>query len=154
VILVPVTTNSMVCPAAGAYPGSAPTRPGSRAAQRRPTSRMCRPAPPQQRATAVPYRQPQRTAVCVPPAQPPAVSGFALPTLGIRSPAVTVRCDSPPNCALPLCARAGVVRRGVADAGPKLASGWAGGFDLSGHPAIGAWLDRVAAMPGHVPIHD
>jgi glutathione S-transferase len=27
-----------------------------------------------------------------------------------------------------------------------------GGFDLSGYPAIGAWLDRVAAMPRHVPI--
>ena len=27
-----------------------------------------------------------------------------------------------------------------------------GGFDLAGYPAIGAWLARVAAMPGHVPI--
>jgi glutathione S-transferase len=27
-----------------------------------------------------------------------------------------------------------------------------GGFDLSGYPAIGAWLERVAAEPGHVPI--
>jgi glutathione S-transferase len=27
-----------------------------------------------------------------------------------------------------------------------------GGFDLSGYPGIGAWLDRVAAQPGHVPI--
>jgi glutathione S-transferase len=27
-----------------------------------------------------------------------------------------------------------------------------GGFDLAGYPAIGAWLDRVAAEPGHVPI--
>jgi glutathione S-transferase len=27
-----------------------------------------------------------------------------------------------------------------------------GGFDLSGYPAINAWLDRVAAQPGHVPI--
>jgi glutathione S-transferase len=27
-----------------------------------------------------------------------------------------------------------------------------GGFDLAGHPAIRAWLDRVAAQPGHVPI--
>ena len=27
-----------------------------------------------------------------------------------------------------------------------------GGFDLSGYPAVGAWLDRVAAQPGHVPI--
>jgi glutathione S-transferase len=27
-----------------------------------------------------------------------------------------------------------------------------GGFDLGGHAAIGAWLDRVASEPGHVPI--
>jgi glutathione S-transferase len=27
-----------------------------------------------------------------------------------------------------------------------------GEFDLSGYPAIRAWLDRVAAEPGHVPI--
>lgn len=27
-----------------------------------------------------------------------------------------------------------------------------GGFDLSGYPAIRAWLDRVAAQPGHVTI--
>jgi glutathione S-transferase len=27
-----------------------------------------------------------------------------------------------------------------------------GGFDLSGYPAIGAWLQRVAAQPGHVRI--
>jgi glutathione S-transferase len=27
-----------------------------------------------------------------------------------------------------------------------------GGFDLSGYPAIGAWLDRVTAQPGHVPM--
>ena len=27
-----------------------------------------------------------------------------------------------------------------------------GGFDLSGYPAIGAWLERVAAQPGHIPI--
>jgi glutathione S-transferase len=27
-----------------------------------------------------------------------------------------------------------------------------GGFDLSKHHAIGAWLERVAAQPGHVPI--
>lgn len=27
-----------------------------------------------------------------------------------------------------------------------------GGFDLSGYPAVRAWLDRVAAQPGHVPI--
>jgi glutathione S-transferase len=27
-----------------------------------------------------------------------------------------------------------------------------GGFDLSPYPAVLAWLDRVAAQPGHVPI--
>jgi glutathione S-transferase len=27
-----------------------------------------------------------------------------------------------------------------------------GGFDLSGYPAIGSWLDRVASEPGHVAI--
>jgi glutathione S-transferase len=27
-----------------------------------------------------------------------------------------------------------------------------GRFDLSRYPAIGAWLARVAAEPGHVPI--
>jgi glutathione S-transferase len=27
-----------------------------------------------------------------------------------------------------------------------------GGFELDSYPAIGAWLDRVAAEPGHVPI--
>ena len=27
-----------------------------------------------------------------------------------------------------------------------------GGFDLDGLPAIRAWLERVAAQPGHVPI--
>lgn len=27
-----------------------------------------------------------------------------------------------------------------------------GGFDLSAYPAVRAWLDRVAAAPGHVPI--
>jgi glutathione S-transferase len=27
-----------------------------------------------------------------------------------------------------------------------------GGFDLGAYPAIRAWLDRVAAQPGHVPI--
>jgi glutathione S-transferase len=27
-----------------------------------------------------------------------------------------------------------------------------GGFDLAGYPAIRAWLERVAAEPGHVPI--
>ena len=27
-----------------------------------------------------------------------------------------------------------------------------GGFDLQPYPAVRAWLDRVAAEPGHVPI--
>ncbi len=27
-----------------------------------------------------------------------------------------------------------------------------GGFDLSGYPAVTAWLARVAAEPGHVPM--
>ncbi len=27
-----------------------------------------------------------------------------------------------------------------------------GGFDLEGFPAVRAWLDRVAAQPGYVPI--
>jgi glutathione S-transferase len=27
-----------------------------------------------------------------------------------------------------------------------------GGFDLSGYPSVRAWIDRVAALPGHVPI--
>ncbi len=27
-----------------------------------------------------------------------------------------------------------------------------GGFDLAGYPAVQAWLDRVAAEPGHVPM--
>jgi glutathione S-transferase len=27
-----------------------------------------------------------------------------------------------------------------------------GGFELDSYPAIGAWLDRMAAKPGHVPI--
>jgi glutathione S-transferase len=27
-----------------------------------------------------------------------------------------------------------------------------GGWDVTGHPALRAWLDRVAAEPGHVPI--
>ncbi len=27
-----------------------------------------------------------------------------------------------------------------------------GGFDLAAYPAVGAWLDRVRADPGHVPI--
>jgi glutathione S-transferase len=27
-----------------------------------------------------------------------------------------------------------------------------GGFELEGYPAIGAWLERVAREPGHVPI--
>ena len=29
-----------------------------------------------------------------------------------------------------------------------------GGFDLSGYPAISAWLGRVAAEPGHISIDD
>ena len=29
-----------------------------------------------------------------------------------------------------------------------------GGFDLSGYPAISAWLARVAAEPGHITIDD
>ena len=29
-----------------------------------------------------------------------------------------------------------------------------GGFDLSGYPRIRAWIDRVAAQPGYVPIDD
>jgi glutathione S-transferase len=28
-----------------------------------------------------------------------------------------------------------------------------GGFELEGYPAIGAWLERVASEPGHVPIN-
>ena len=27
-----------------------------------------------------------------------------------------------------------------------------GGFDLGRFPAVQAWVDRVAAVPGHVPI--
>ena len=27
-----------------------------------------------------------------------------------------------------------------------------GGFDLAGYPAIRAWLDRVSALPGYIPI--
>ena len=27
-----------------------------------------------------------------------------------------------------------------------------GGFELEAYPAIRAWLERVAAQPGHVPI--
>jgi glutathione S-transferase len=27
-----------------------------------------------------------------------------------------------------------------------------GGFDLSGYPSVRDWIDRVAALPGHVPI--
>jgi len=27
-----------------------------------------------------------------------------------------------------------------------------GGFDLAGYPAVLAWIDRVAAQPGHIPI--
>jgi glutathione S-transferase len=29
-----------------------------------------------------------------------------------------------------------------------------GGFDMDRYPAVNAWLDRVAAMPGHVPMDD
>ena len=29
-----------------------------------------------------------------------------------------------------------------------------GGFDLSRYPAIGAWLERVSAQPGHITIDD
>lgn len=28
-----------------------------------------------------------------------------------------------------------------------------GGFDLAGYPAVGAWLGRVAAEPGHIPMN-
>ena len=28
-----------------------------------------------------------------------------------------------------------------------------GGFDLADYPAVGAWLERVAAEPGHVPMN-
>jgi glutathione S-transferase len=27
-----------------------------------------------------------------------------------------------------------------------------GGFDLAAYPAVGAWLERVASEPGHVPL--
>jgi glutathione S-transferase len=27
-----------------------------------------------------------------------------------------------------------------------------GGYDLAAFPAIGSWLERVAALPGHLPI--
>ena len=27
-----------------------------------------------------------------------------------------------------------------------------GGFDLSAYPTVRAWLERVAAQPGHIPI--
>ncbi len=29
-----------------------------------------------------------------------------------------------------------------------------GGFDISGYPAVGSWLERVAAQPGHIAITD
>jgi hypothetical protein len=32
------------------------------------------------------------------------------------------------------------------------AGGQQEGFDLDGFPAVRAWLERVAAQPGHVPI--
>jgi glutathione S-transferase len=28
-----------------------------------------------------------------------------------------------------------------------------GGFDLAAYPVVGAWLRRVRAQPGHVPMH-
>ena len=27
-----------------------------------------------------------------------------------------------------------------------------GGFDLAGYPALRAWIGRIAAQPGHIPI--
>jgi len=27
-----------------------------------------------------------------------------------------------------------------------------GGYDLGGFPAVGGWLERVAALPSHIPI--
>jgi glutathione S-transferase len=27
-----------------------------------------------------------------------------------------------------------------------------GGFDLKAYPAVSAWLQRVAAQPGHIPL--
>ena len=59
------------------------------------------------------------------------------------------------------------LERGLADGRDFLAGGFSiadialyaythvahqGGFDLSGYPRIRAWIDRVAAQPGYVPI--
>jgi len=59
------------------------------------------------------------------------------------------------------------LERGLADGRDFLAGGFSiadialyaythvahqGGFDLSGYPAVRAWIDRVAAQPGYVPI--
>lgn len=59
------------------------------------------------------------------------------------------------------------LERGLADGRDFLAGGFSiadialyaythvahqGGFDLSGYPGIQAWVDRVAAQPGYVPI--
>jgi glutathione S-transferase len=59
------------------------------------------------------------------------------------------------------------LERGLADGHDFLAGGFSiadialyaythvahqGGFDLFGYPGIRAWIDRVAAQPGHVPI--
>ena len=61
------------------------------------------------------------------------------------------------------------LERGLADGRDFLADGFSiadialyaythvahqGGFDLSGYPRIRAWIDRVAAQPGYVPIDD
>ena len=59
------------------------------------------------------------------------------------------------------------LERGLADGRDFLAGGFSiadialyaythvahqGGFDLSGYPGMRAWIDRVAAQPGYVPI--
>ena len=61
------------------------------------------------------------------------------------------------------------LERGLADGRDFLAGGFSiadialyaythvarqGGFELSGYPRIRAWIDRVAAQPGYVPIDD
>ena len=61
------------------------------------------------------------------------------------------------------------LERGLADGRNFLAGGFSiadialyaythvahqGGFELSGYPRIRAWIDRVAAQPGYVPIDD
>ena len=33
-------------------------------------------------------------------------------------------------------------------------AGSKGGFDMNRFPAINRWLDRIAAMPGHVGLND